>query len=285
MSYQVHLPLHRRLAVSQLTTVRWSLPEALDGFRRCGVPAIGLSYSKLQARGLEAAIDEVQSAGLLVSSLGWIGGFTGSDGNSWEDAVREARLAIWTAGQVGAKSVSVVTGARGTHIRPHARRLVIQALKELAPLAAHCGVRLALQPMHRVHHARWTFLHSLDESLQILDRVNHPWLGLSYSPFHFADEDGLLERLPALVSRIAAVHLSDWHRPPQHDHDRVLPGDGCLPLPRHVELERAGYRGLYEVDPWCQELWRRPPTSLLAECRRRFESLCEPIIASELPLH
>jgi sugar phosphate isomerase/epimerase len=281
LAYEVHLPLHRRVAVSQLTTLRWSLPEALAGYRQGGLPAIGLWLRKLQERGLEQAIEEVRQSGLLVSTVGWIGGFTGGRSGSWEQAVQQGRLALWTASRVGAPAVTVITGPQRTHIRKHARRLVVQALKALAPMAARCGVKLSLQPMHPVYRQSWTFLNSLDDCLELLDQVGDPWVGLAYSPFQLCEESQLLSRVPELISRIASVHLSDCAGPPRCEQDRPLPGEGKLPLAEHVvALETAGFRGLYEIDPWTRDLWKRNPHGLIAECRRRFERLCTPAACS-----
>ena len=278
VAYEVHLPLHRRLAVSQTTTLHWSLPQALVGFRQGGVPAIGLSLRRMRERGLEQSVEEVRQSGLMVSTVGWIGGFTGGCCGSWEEAVQQAKLAIWAAGQVNAQAVVMVTGPRRTHIRSHARRLIVDALRALTPLAERQGVRIALQPMHPICRSQWTFLHTLDETLGYVDAVNNPWVGLAYSPFHLSHESDLLARMPRFIDRIASVHLSDWSGPPQDDNDRPMPGDGVLPLTEHVRaLEGAGYRGLYEVDPWSRSLWSRSPDGVVVECRRRYENLCGPV--------
>jgi sugar phosphate isomerase/epimerase len=284
VAYHVHLPLHRRLAVNQLTTLHWSLSQALEGFRQGGVPAIGLSLRRMQERGLERAIDEVQQSGLLVSTVGWVGGFTGGPCGSWEQAVNSGRLALWTASRVGAAAVVVVTGPRRSHTRKHCRRIVVDALQELAPVAARAGVKLSLQPMHPVCHRGWSFLHRLDETLSVLDDVRHPWVGLAYSPFHLSHEADLLDRVPRMIDRIASVHLSDTLGTPRNDNDRALPGDGSLALAEHIAaLEGAGFRGLYEVDPWGCDLWKRNPHGLIADCRRRFEQLCSSRPLGTLP--
>ncbi|MCA9054810.1 MAG: sugar phosphate isomerase/epimerase, partial [Planctomycetaceae bacterium] len=262
----------------QTTTLHWNLPDALAGFRSGGVPAIGLSLPRMMERGLEQSIDEVRQSGLLVSTVGWIGGFTGGRCGSWADVVQHAKLAIWSAAQVNAQAVVMVTGPRRSHIRSHVRRIVLDALRALAPFAERHGVKLSLQPMHPVCHRGWTFLHTVDETLNLLDAVQSPWIGLAYSPFHLCHEQDLLSRIPQLVNRIASVHVSDWAGQPTDDNDRPLPGDGTLPLTEHIEaLESAGYRGLYEVDPWSRALWNRNPHGLIAECRRRFERLCAPV--------
>ncbi|MFV0442794.1 MAG: sugar phosphate isomerase/epimerase family protein [Planctomycetaceae bacterium] len=277
IAYHVHLPLHRRLAVSQMSTLRWSLGEALGGFRQGGIPAIGLSLQRMTERGLERAIDEVQQSGLLVSTVGWVGGFTGGPCGSWDDAVGKGRLAVWAAAQVGAPAVVVVTGPRRTHTRKHSLRIVVEALKRLGAVAGRQGVKLAVQPMHPVCHRGWTFLHTLDETLSLLDTVDNPWVGLAYSTFHLCHELDLTARIATFVDRIASVHLSDLNGEPANDNDRALPGDGTLPLGAHVgALEAAGFRGLYELDPWGRDLWSRSPHGLIAECRRRFEHLSLP---------
>lgn len=281
VNFEVHLPLERRFAVSQLTTLRWTLGDALAGFRRVGIPAIGLNFDRMKRLGLERSIDLVQQSGLLVSTCGWIGGFTGGLGRGWEEVLREGRLLIWAAARIGAQAATIVTGPRNMHIRSHARRIVLAALEELAPVAEGYGVQLALQPMHPVCGPEWTFLNTLDDALSLLDELAHPWVGLAYSPFHLWDEPDLLARLPAIAGRIACVHLSDRRGIPRDGNDRVLPGDGEIPLTEHIAaLESAGYRGLYELDPWSRDLWNRPPLGLIAACRRRFERLCPPHAAS-----
>ncbi|MEZ6055807.1 MAG: sugar phosphate isomerase/epimerase family protein [Planctomycetaceae bacterium] len=268
-------PVEQRLAVNQLTTLHWTLSEALCGYREQAIPGIGVALSRMKTRGLERAIEEVVGSGLRVSTLGWVGGFTGLNGYSWKEAVRDARFAIWVAGQIGAEAVNVMTGPRRLHIPKHARRIVIEALKELAPVAAENKVRLAVQPMHPVFARSWTFLHTLDDALAMIREIDDPHVGLGFGPYHLADESGLMQRLPELVPLIATVQLSDWHRPPQNDQDRVLPGDGCLPLSKIIStLEESGYQGMYEIDAWGRDLWNRDHHDLISDCRRRYEDLC-----------
>ena len=279
VNYHVHLPLERRFAVSQLTTLRWTLSHALNGFRRGGIPAIGLHLDRLRRIGLEHAIDLIQQSGLMVSSCGWIGGFTGGFGRNWDEVLREGKLLLWAASRVNAQAVTVVTGPRGMHIRSHARRIVLAALEELAPFAETHGVRLALQPMHPVVGPEWTFLHRLDDVLSLLADLRHPWVGLAYSPYHHWDEPNVVQRIPEFAHTVASVHLSDRAGVVRDANDRALPGDGELPLQQHIAaLEAAGYRGLYELDPWSRDLWKRPPQGLIADCRRRFERLCQPLV-------
>ncbi|MFI0988582.1 hypothetical protein [Streptomyces exfoliatus] len=58
-----------RLSLNQITTKRWSLPEAVQGCVDAGIPAIGLWRDKVAGTGFAEAAKLVRDAGLAVSSL------------------------------------------------------------------------------------------------------------------------------------------------------------------------------------------------------------------------
>jgi sugar phosphate isomerase/epimerase len=262
-----------RLSIHQTTTIRWSLRELIAECVRTGVRGIGVSLPKLVVSGTAEGARLIRESGLSVSSLGWVGGFTGTHGHSYAEAVRDAQTALDLASALEAAAIIVMPGARLRHIRSHARRLVIDALSELA-VDLPATSRLALQPMHPLFANEWSFLSNLDETLDVLDRINHPRVGLAFGTYHLWQEPRLIERIPEFISRIAAVQLSDWREPPRCDNDRLLPGDGLIPLAEIISaLESAGYRGLYEIEVWSRDLWKRDHHSLIRECLQRFERL------------
>lgn len=261
----------RRLSINQTTTVRWSLPEAIAEYRSAGLRCIGISLDRLRECGVNRAAEELRCAGLIPSSLGWVGGFTGAQGHSYEEAVRDARDAIAAAKCIGARTLIVVPGALCGHIRSHARRLLIEGLVELVEEATAADVRLALQPMHSLFEDEWSFLTSLDATLDVLTRFNHTHVGLAFGAYHLWQEPRLLERVPEIVKYTATVQLSDWREPPRCDNDRLLPGDGVIPLGDLVQaFEASGYRGCYEIEVWSRDLWKRDHRSLIRECMLRF---------------
>ena len=76
----------------------------------------------------------LDSAGVRVSSIQWPGGFTGSEGQTFQESFEDAYEAIDIAEQLHCPFVVLRTGARAG-IRSHARRLIQLALAELAPAA------------------------------------------------------------------------------------------------------------------------------------------------------
>src|SRR5262249_40342112 len=103
-----------RLAVSELTTFRWSFEEDVVNYRAADVMAIGVWRQKLADCGEERGAQLLKEAGFTVSSLQWAGGFTGSDGRSHKDSIADARLAIQSAVTIGAKCLIVHSGSRGS---------------------------------------------------------------------------------------------------------------------------------------------------------------------------
>jgi sugar phosphate isomerase/epimerase len=269
--------LQRRIAMNQLTTLRWSLADDLREYQAQGVPAIGLNWRKLTETGVRRAVRQIQQSRLPVSSVGWIGGFTGEYGHSLPEAMVEARKIIRTAGQLRASVVTVIAGPQGGHIRSHAQRLVADALQELAPLAALYEVTLALQPMHELYAKGWSFVNSLDGALEVLDRAGDPRVKLAFGAYHLWDEPDLLDRIGDLAPRTALVSLADWgEQAPSHENDRLLPGEGRLPLVDVIHaFEAGGYSGWYELEVWSRDLWKLDARDLMRRCGAARDSLTE----------
>jgi len=267
------LPL-ARLAIHQSTTQCWSLPDAVAGYEQAGAAGIGVSLQKLEAIGRERAVPLLHQSPLRVTSLGWAGGFTGDHDQTFHDAVEEAIDAVLLASAIGAESVHVLSGTAGGHIQSHARRLLTDGLKELTGVARQANVRLDVQPMHRIFEREWSFLYGIDQTLEILSRFSPDEVGLAFGTYHFWEEERLLDRLHELMPWIGSVQLSDWRDPPRCDNDRLLPGDGVIPLDEIVgEIERCGYHGCYEMEVWSRDLWKREPHGLIQQAVERFRKL------------
>ncbi|HWL08920.1 MAG TPA: sugar phosphate isomerase/epimerase family protein [Planctomicrobium sp.] len=260
-------PLTERMAINQLTTLRNCLATDLTEYQRFGIPAIGLSWRKIQKYGIRRSLRKVQQSGVPVSSVGWIGGFTGEHGHSLCELIADARRVIRFAGQVRAGTVTVITGPQAGHIRSHAFRITAEALTELSDLAATYDVVLAVQPMHALFSRNWSFLNTIDDTLQLMDRVNHPQLQMAFGTYHLWSEPNLMQRLEEIASRIRLVSLADWGPAPRHENDRLLPGNGHLPLTDLIlALENNGFFGWYEMDVWSRDLWNLDHRDLMQRC-------------------
>jgi sugar phosphate isomerase/epimerase len=264
----------RRLSINHLTTPRWSLEEDLERYADEGVSGIGINWQKLNDDAIPRDVERIRDAKLGVSSVGWSGGFTGGTGLTFREAMFDARRKLRIARQVSAGSLLVITGPQATHIRSHAARLTADALSELCDAAVDSNVRIAVQPMDRLFRRGWSFLHTLEETLELLDRVGCQRAGICFGTYHLWQEPGLTKLVREVASRISLVQLSDWREPPRCENDRALPGDGCIPLKEIVRsLEEAGYDGWYELELWSRDLWKQDHLDLIQTCVRRYQAL------------
>ncbi len=265
------------LAVNEVTTYRWSFLEDVLGYLDAGVRTMGVWRPKLDEFGAERGIDLIRDMRMSVSSVSWAGCFTGQNGYAYAESLRDAEDTLRIAGELNADCVVMLSGGLSGHILTHARRLFVSALNELGDLAGEMGVKLAVQPMQRMFANDWTFLTSIDHTLDVIDACNHDRVGMAFDVYHLWREPRLLERIAEIAPLVAAVQLNDWHRPPTSEYDRGLIGDGQIPLAAimHAFLDH-GYRGPFEIAIWSEELWKSDYDKLLTQCRSRFEDLLTP---------
>ena len=145
--------------------------------------------------GEDRGIELLADSGLQVSNLLWAGGFTGSDGRGYDDSVADGVEAIELAAAMRADCLVVYSGARDGHIYNHARRMTRNALKELLPVAESLGVTLAVEPVHPRCGGDWTFLHSLDDALELIASIQSPYLKLAFDTYHLGQAPLCLERV------------------------------------------------------------------------------------------
>jgi sugar phosphate isomerase/epimerase len=260
------------LSVNEMTTYRWSFEEDVTRYRAAGIEAIGVWRQKLVDYGETRALDLLARSGLKVSNLLWAGGFTGSDGHSYQESLADAREALHLAAALKAGHLVVYTGARNGHTQNHARRLFLSALGELLPLAEELKVVLAVEPMHVGCAEEWTFLTTLDDALSLVNGVDSPYLKLAFDTYHFGHDARILENVASIVPQIGIVHLGDRQCTPDREQNRHCLGDGALPLPCIVKaLKKAGYQGYYDVELIGEAIESCDYGQLLERSKRAFE--------------
>lgn len=270
-----------RLSINELTTFRWTFEEDLRQYQAAGITAIGVWRRKIADVGEERAIELLAASGLAVSNMVWIGGFTGSDGIPYRDALEDAQEAIELAARMKCPTIVVYSGGRAGHTVNHARRLLQNALAELLPLAEARGVKLALEMVHPHYAAEWSILTQVDELLQLREKLDSPALGIALDTYHAGLQPEVLSRLSDLAPHLAVVHLGDGREAPEHEQTRTRLGDGLVPLAEiFQELRRLGYDGDYDVELLGPEIEKNNYLELLQHCKAVFERLTTTISSS-----
>lgn len=268
-----------RLSINELTTYRWTFEEDVQHYAAAGIQSLSVWRHKLSDFGEEKGIELLIDSGLSVSSLQWAGGFTGSDGQTHQDSIADARTAIQLAAAMRAECLIVYSGSRSGHTNTHARRLLTGALKCLLPIACEFGVPLAIEPIPSRWGAEWTFLTDIDETLKLLDQFDSPQLKLAFDTCHFGHDEAICERLGEFAPRIGIVHLADAKQPLCAEQDRCRLGEGTIPLESMISsIVHADYSGYFDVKLMGEEIEAANYVELIAHSKETFEQLAAAIV-------
>jgi len=260
-------------SMNELTTYRWSFEDDVQRYADAGIRSIGVWRQKLSDYGEVKGIELLDEMGLCVSNLMWAGGFTGSDGRSFNDALDDAYEAIRLTADLRAECLIVYSGGRGGHTTNHANRLLKDALKALAPVARDLDVTLALKPMDAGCASDWTFLTELSETMTLLDEFDSSVIQLAFDTYHLGLDPVAIELLSEIVPRIAIVQLGDARQRPTGEQNRCRLGEGAVPFAKILaKLTDGGYRGSYDVKLLGDDIESFDYDELLLHSKEKFES-------------
>src|SRR5207244_9515304 len=93
----------------------------------------------------------------------------------------------------------VISGGRAGHTHRHAARLLREALMRVGSAAAEHGLHVAVQPMPIQHSSKWSFLKSIDATLEVLERCKNPYVGLAFDVYQLWREVELCRRMDAIA--------------------------------------------------------------------------------------
>ena len=134
----------------------------------------------------------------------------------------------------------------------------IEVLAKLAEIAKPYGVKLAYEP---IGNPLWC-VGSLQQALDIVEKVNLPHVGLALDAFNLYMYDNLkdidtIDKVP--LEKLFVYHIDDSEDRPlnelQQSH-RLFPGDGVIPLIEISEkLHKLGYNEICSVELFRPEYW------------------------------
>jgi sugar phosphate isomerase/epimerase len=237
-----------RFSLNQVTTLTWSFERDLDAYAEAGVPAVGISVYKLEAVGLARGIRLVGERGLPVSCLTSSGPIPLEDAGAAASAVARAREHLAAAAELGAACLMLLPGTAPGLAWDEAARRAGAHVEALRADARRLGVRLAIEPVSQLR-MDLCFLHSFHDALDFCDQIGAPEVGVVLELNNAWIERHLDADVRTRTDRIAVVQVSDFKVGTLRASERVVMGDGDIPLRRHLHaLHAAGYRGWYDVE-------------------------------------
>lgn len=261
-----------RLSHNQITTGKWSLPEAVEGCVKAEIPWIALWRHKVEEIGLKESKRLIQDSGLKVSSLCRGGMFPAATAAERQERLDDNRRAVEEAAELGTDVLVLVCGPASNRDIDRARREVEEGIEQLVPFARSYGVKLGIEPLHPMYAAERSVINSLRQANQIADRYDPDDVGVVVDVFHVWWDPELYTQIEAARGRILGFHVSDWIVPtPDLLMGRGMMGDGVIEIRRMRQaVEAAGYTGPIEVEIFNETIWNQPGDQVLATMKERY---------------
>lgn len=264
-----------------LATVRqqWTLTEAVEACARHGITAIDPWRDQVAATGLNEAVSVIKANGMRVTGYCRGGMFPAADAAGRQAAIDDNKRAIDEAAALGAQCLVLVVGGLppGSRDMPAARRMVADGLAAILPHARASNMPLAIEPLHPMYAADRACVNTLSQALDLCDILGDG-VGVAIDTYHVwwdPDLAGQIARAGA-AKRILGYHICDWLVPTRDILlDRGMMGDGIIDFP-HIRglVEKAGYRGLTEVEIFsAADWWKKPGDEVLRTVIERFKSV------------
>jgi sugar phosphate isomerase/epimerase len=264
-----------RLSLNQITTANWSVPQAVEGCLRHGIPSIALWRHKIKETGLSACSRLIKDSGLHVSSVCRGGMFPGLTELERKQNLEDNLRAVDEAAELKADSLVLVVGGSSKVGINEARKMVEDGIAALVPYARDRGVKLGLEPLHPMYTAERSVLVTIDQALRLASAYSADEVGLILDVFHIWWDPQVAESIARSAGRIYGFHVSDWLVPlPDVLLGRGMMGDGVINNKAlRLAVDQAGYTGPIEVEIFNQTIWDTDPDKVLSQMVERFVSL------------
>jgi sugar phosphate isomerase/epimerase len=240
--------VHPRVCVSAISSYRNSLPEDVAFWERHGIDRVGVSVAKLEALGWDdgvACIDDAVARGLRVGNLIGLGPFRLAEPEQWETQRARLLRSIDAAARFGAGCLVFTTGPATPLAWEDAADALEVALLPVLEVARAANVAFAIEHTNSLR-VDVGFVHSLHDAIDIARRLG---TGVCLEINACWAERGLATTIADSIDRIRLVQVSDFRVGTVATPDRLVPGDGDIPIERILtDLLAAGYRGLFDLE-------------------------------------
>jgi sugar phosphate isomerase/epimerase len=237
--------VHPRISLSAISTFDWSLEEDLAFYADAGITNVGVSVAKLERAGWDAGTRRIADAGLRVTNLIGLGPFHLDAPGGWDEQRDRIRSALDTADALAAECVVFTTGPAGRLTWEEAADALEAALGPAIADARERGIPFALEHTNSLR-VDVGFVHTLRDVVDLARRLG---TGVCMEINACWAERGLGDTIATGADAFRLVQVSDYAVGTLSTPNRLVPGDGDIPLERLLgQVLAAGYPGCFDLE-------------------------------------
>ena len=237
--------MHPRISLSAISTFDWSLDDDLTFWAEAGITNVGVSALKLERAGWEVGAGHVADAGVRVTNLIGLGSFSLDHPEGWTAQRDRVHHVLESATTVGAECVVLTTGPAGPLPWEEAADALADALAPVLADARERQIPFALEHTNSLR-VDIGFVHTLRDIVDLAARLG---TGVCMEINACWAERGVAATIAAAVDSFRLVQVSDFAVGTLSTPDRLVPGDGDIPLERILgQVLAAGYHGCFDLE-------------------------------------
>ena len=239
---------HPRLSVNSVSSYLQPLEADIALWRDLGIEHVALILPKIEEAGWDTARNMVTTAGLRVSTI-FGPTYRPLDADralGWWDADQKGTLdTVEFAASIGAASVYVCSGAAPAETWDEAAELFCEMIAPAVARGRELGVPVLLEPTNPLR-ADISFVFWQRDAMD-LARQAHTKVMLDFQSCWY--ERGLEDVVRRNIDLVGLTQLSDFVIGTTQTGDRVVPGDGDIPLERLLAMVLdAGFDGSFDLE-------------------------------------
>jgi 4-hydroxyphenylpyruvate dioxygenase len=249
-------------ALSQICSLNAPFDLDVVEYAAGGCRAIEIWLGKLEqyleSHSVEDAQRLLRDQSVQAAVASYQGGLLTSQGEARREHWQHFRQRLALGKQLGVRTLVIAADIQGPLTQQDLDR-ASASLAEAATLAEQHDVRLALE-----FQAASAFGNNLQTAAAMVQQVGSPRLGICLDLFHFYCGPSKVEDLGLVVAEnlfhVQLCDIADRPREMAADADRILPGDGDIPLaPVINRLREISYDGCVSIELMNPQLWQVPP--------------------------
>lgn len=249
-------------ALAEVCSLPAPFPRDVEDYAAGQCQAVELWLTKIEdylvGRSPVDARKVLEDAGLMIAAASYQGGLLDSQGAARREAWELFSRRLDLCREIGAPTIVVACDVSAPLDQTKIDRVGVS----LAQVAQECeknGVHAALE-----FQARSALGNNLQSAAALVERTGSPWLGICLDAFHFYTGPSKLEDLAYLTREnlfhVQLCDLADLPREIASDGDRILPGDGDIPLaPIVARLQAIAYERFVSLELFNPRLWQVAP--------------------------